>query len=307
MSKAAQSVGYEYTSISPDRMNDADEQPPFAGVIGVHRLRNGVALCASDLVTLRDTLHDGQIERSLTIAIALNGDPVDCEFGPGRRLYIEPGHSAIVSASDVARLASRVKAGQSHRGLIVRFQPDHLMDEEVVETVDQLTRSTSITELRLPLRTCLLVEDLFEPQAIGAVGTLLAESCASDLLAQTLITVRNRPAFSTPNLSRKDRIRLHRVRDYLLAEPEIDHSLTDLARIAGLSVSALKAKFPVLFGMPVFAFLRDVRLDRARTGIVFQGWTVAQAAFFTGYRHQSNFSAAFRRKFGIAPSTLRRR
>ena len=80
----------------------------------------------------------------------------------------------------------------------------------------------------------------------------------------------------------------------------------DLARDAGVSVTTLKTKFNAAFGQSVVAFLRDVRLERAREGIVGEGWTVSQAAYLVGYKHQSSFSTAFHRKFGIWPSELPR-
>ena len=156
------------------------------------------------------------------------------------------------------------------------------------------------------LRTSLLVEELFDPALIGGVGRLLAESCALELLARALQTNEPGDDALTGRVSPQDQARILLVRDRLLAEPEAHHTLGDLAREAGLSVSALKAKFPLVVGQSVFAFLRDVRLQRAHDGIVREGWSIGQAAYFTGYRHQSNFSAAFRRKFGVPPSDLRR-
>ena len=67
-----------------------------------------------------------------------------------------------------------------------------------------------------------------------------------------------------------------------------------------------KVKFAAVFGQPIFAFLRDLRLERAFEGLQSEGWTVSQAAYFVGYRHPSSFSEAFRRKFGVAPQAVGR-
>ena len=80
----------------------------------------------------------------------------------------------------------------------------------------------------------------------------------------------------------------------------------DLAREAGVSVTTLKTKFNAVFGQSVAAFLRDTRLATARVGIAEKGWTISQAAYLVGYKHQSSFSVAFRRKYGIWPSDLPR-
>ena len=48
-------------------------------------------------------------------------------------------------------------------------------------------------------------------------------------------------------------------------------------------------------------------MDLAHQGIEENGWTVSEAAYFAGFRHQSNFATAFRHKFGFAPSDLKAR
>jgi AraC-like DNA-binding protein len=73
-----------------------------------------------------------------------------------------------------------------------------------------------------------------------------------------------------------------------------------------MSVSSLKAKFPLAVGQSVFGFLRSQRLERARRGLQYEGWTVKQAAYFVGYAHPSNFATAYRRKFGAAPREVHR-
>ncbi|MDL4863984.1 helix-turn-helix domain-containing protein, partial [Halomonas elongata] len=53
----------------------------------------------------------------------------------------------------------------------------------------------------------------------------------------------------------------------------------------------------------VFDDLREYRLSLARDYLT-RGFSVQQAAHFCGYRHASNFATAFRRHYGVAPSSL---
>ena len=82
------------------------------------------------------------------------------------------------------------------------------------------------------------------------------------------------------------------------------HSLSALAREAGVSATVLKTEFADVYGETVFAFLRSIRLERARTGIEREGGSVSEAAAAVGYGYASNFSALFRRHFGHAPTVI---
>ena len=94
--------------------------------------------------------------------------------------------------------------------------------------------------------------------------------------------------------------------DRLAAEPQHDYTMTALAGLAAMSPSSLRSKFKAVYGQTVFEFLKARRLELAR-GYLEQGYSVQQAAHFTGYRHATNLTAAFRRRYGLPPSQLVRR
>lgn len=161
--------------------------------------------------------------------------------------------------------------------------------------------ATAIRPLAVSERLRSLAVEIFASCHAGPVMRLLAESCALELLARSLTDGAPPGAASDSGVHARDIARIQRVREKLVADLAEDHRLCDLARLAGMSVSSLKAKFPRVVGQSVFAFLRDQRLDRARFGLEAEGWTVKQAAYFVGYAHPANFTRAYRRKFGTVP------
>lgn len=98
--------------------------------------------------------------------------------------------------------------------------------------------------------------------------------------------------------------RLETVRRMLEQHPEKEYALNELAQLAAMSSSSLRSKFRQAYGHSVFDYLRDCRLALARRYLQ-QGYSVQQAAWMSGYQHATNFSTAFRRRYGIAPSALR--
>ena len=301
--ETAESFGYTYT-VCPLA---GDQAPLFAGGVAIRSFSSGLSVCASDLTALRASEHDGFVERSFTIALLLEGTSSECRLGLDDRLSMGPGHALQMSAVDRTRLGGRVASGQRLRSLLVRARPEDLVDEHLADRVDAALRSTSALPFSLSVRSQALGHELLVPSLVGSAGHLLAESCALELLARSPLFAEPVRATATGPLNRRDLARMEVVRDALTAEPDREHHLSDLARLAGVSVTALKTKFVAVFGQPVFAFLRDVRLERARRGLEQEGWTIAQAAYHSGYRHPTSFTFAFRRQYGIAPSAVRRR
>ncbi|WP_039057594.1 AraC family transcriptional regulator [Enterobacter sp. Bisph1] len=97
--------------------------------------------------------------------------------------------------------------------------------------------------------------------------------------------------------------RLENVRRLLEQHPEKEYSLATLAQLAAMSSSSLRVKFRQAYGQSVFDYLRDCRLDLARRYLA-EGYSVQQAAWKSGYQHATNFSTAFRRRYGMAPSEM---
>lgn len=308
LAEIAKRWGYDCDVLSVDGKPVArgDDRPLVNGALATAELQCGIRLCISDLVAVHDSERAGTLRRSLTVILMLEGVAGEFAFSPGDTLTLRPGFAAVVAVADSARIVSRYRRGERSRCLVVHAYPAELEDDECAELADIALRSPGVMPLTVSSRLHSLANDLFVSPYAGAVGRLLAESCALELLAGGLAKMQQADAPVGSAVGRPDVTKMLRVRDKLMAELEREHSLSDLARVAGVSVSTLKSKFQCVVGQSVFAFLRDQRLERARRGLERQGWTVSQAAYFVGYRHPTNFATAFRKKFGIPPTATPR-
>lgn len=303
---ASNQFGYRYSKMQGHDTETGEMPALFRGVLGVQSLSCGINLCASDLISMADSEHEGMLARSYTIAVNFDAEQTETEFGESGRLMLLPGSGAVVTASDDIRMASRIRAGMRSRCLLLQIQPEAFGDDDLAEDIYQALSRTTVTNLSLCHRLSALARELTAPSLGGVVGRLLTESAALEFLARTLM----QSGMSETNsgaLGRDDYRRVAKVRDLIIAAPGSPHTLDQLAREAGMSISSLKVKFPQAFGQSVFAFLADIRLECAKHLIQLEGWSIARAAHFVGYNHQSNFAAAFKRKFGYAPSGLKRR
>lgn len=264
----------------------------------------GVRMCASDLLATRNHVRRADVGRSLTVYAMLDGPALEWRHGPASRPRRGAAQAAVLAVHDEARMTETQQAGQRSHCLVVQVTPETLADAALADQVQASLRRTVVRPLPAPARLRALAADLLAPRPAGAVSRLFLESCALELLARGLQGLDDDAidAAADTRLHPQDRQRMLRVRDRLLAEPGHPHRLAELARDAGVSISTLKQKFPLVAGAPVFEYLRQLRLERARRGLLHEGWSVKQAAFYAGYRHPTNFATAYRRRFGVAPS-----
>lgn len=81
--------------------------------------------------------------------------------------------------------------------------------------------------------------------------------------------------------------------------------LDDLARQAGTNEKKLTELFRQCFGMTVFEYLADLRLECARRRLADTRMQIQLIADRAGYRNASDFSRAFRRRYGVGPRQYR--
>ncbi len=77
--------------------------------------------------------------------------------------------------------------------------------------------------------------------------------------------------------------------------------LHELAKMVGLNIKKLKTGFKEFYGLPVFSFLLNYKMELAKKLLQEQQLNVNEIASKLGYSTSSHFIAAFKRKYGITP------
>ena len=84
-------------------------------------------------------------------------------------------------------------------------------------------------------------------------------------------------------------------------------SLGELAQQYGCAARLLNEDFIHEYGQTIFAFMVDFRLNQAHAALEHTRVSIKQLAHRLGYTHVSNFTIAFKKKFGYPPGYLRKR
>lgn len=99
--------------------------------------------------------------------------------------------------------------------------------------------------------------------------------------------------------------RIHHAKHILINNLINPPSLTELARQVSINDFKLKQGFRQVFGTTVFGYLHQHRMEQALLMLRSTEMNVTQVAQSIGYANPSQFSAAFKKKFGVLPKTMK--
>ncbi|RXZ81033.1 AraC family transcriptional regulator [Paenibacillaceae bacterium] len=105
-----------------------------------------------------------------------------------------------------------------------------------------------------------------------------------------------------PDLSRTDLAALHRAKEILHANLLTPPGLGELSKQVCLNEYKLKKGFKELFGLPVHAYVIDLRLTAAYYMLEEGAMNITEAAYAVGFSKAGHFSEQFKRKYGMKPS-----
>ncbi len=279
-------------------LHDRAEEPVVRGEVREMALGQGMELVASDVEVLHRYDSRSRAPSPLSIVVMLEGRAEVCLAD--RRLVLTPGTALSVQLDRRDGLQATQPAGQRIRALTLGLDASRLAELGAAPSGHEGSRMHA-WQLPTPLRQG-LEQALASPLPERAQGLLL-EGLGLQLLAHGLPPAMARASGPAIPLPPGEHQRLERVRAALEETPAAEHRLETLARLAAMSPASLRRKFQAAFGHSVFDYLRECRLRLAHDYLR-RGYSVQQAAHFCGYRHASNFATAFRRRYGVAPSSL---
>ena len=84
-------------------------------------------------------------------------------------------------------------------------------------------------------------------------------------------------------------------------------SLSQLAAEHNISVSHLQKLFKQVYGVPVYHYIKEYRLEQAAVELVRSDRPVTQIAQDAEYDNASKFSECFKKRYGVTPTQYRAR
>ena len=105
--------------------------------------------------------------------------------------------------------------------------------------------------------------------------------------------------------SAKQAALIRHLRDHLLTDREDYVSLAQLAAEHEISVSHLQKLFKQIYGVPIYHYIKEYRLEQAAVALVRGAQSITQIAQDAGYDNASKFAACFKARYGVTPTQYR--
>lgn len=266
----------------------------------------GIVAQISQLEFKDSVRQDAILPRSFSISLQLSGTKLECWLNGEQRVTSRPATAIAMALAEEVSFGGVTPPGTNVESLVIQLNPERLNDADLASSVNAAIVETKVKVLKINASILKRAERAIIGDPTDQIERLHAESLVLELVATALAEfIDARPHGEKYPYGTEKKIA--RIRDLIVEDTLTPFTLESLAQHGGVSVSTLTSKFPEIVGMPVFDFVRDVRLDLARDLISSQGWSISAAAHRIGYAHASNFSAAFRRKYGYPPSLAKKR
>lgn len=147
---------------------------------------------------------------------------------------------------------------------------------------------------------------IFKAPYQGILQRMYLESKVLELFVlQIAQLIEGQGIQKSTNLKAYEIEKIHQAKEILISNQAEPPTLLKLAQQVGIHHMKLKQGFRELFGTTVFAYLYEYRMEMARNLLLEDDISVAAVASTVGYSNASQFAAAFKRKFGITPKSIR--
>ena len=147
------------------------------------------------------------------------------------------------------------------------------------------------------------VHKIFNTNYQDATRLLFLKSQITELLAHYFALIS---AKKKVTLSEVDSQKINLAKDIITRNMDKPPSISELSRLIGLNSNKLKKNFKQVFGVPIFKYIQNERLQKAHQLLSKGEMTVQETAWHVGYESLSSFSNAFFKKYGYRPSEINR-
>ncbi len=150
-----------------------------------------------------------------------------------------------------------------------------------------------------------VAQEFFECPYQGATEKLFLEAKALELASHFMAGILNPDWSADACKERSGDERIQHAQRILLDSMAQPPSLSELARMTGLSEASLTRGFRKATGMSPFAFLRIQRLEKARTLLESTTMNITEVAYFVGFSNPSHLTRLFNERFKMTPGAYR--
>lgn len=151
-----------------------------------------------------------------------------------------------------------------------------------------------------------VINDIRDCRQSGELKRLHTESKILELLMYQLEQLRNDNGFTKQEvLKTGDFERLEEARTILNERFVTPPTHKELAKEILLNEFKLRTGFKEYYGVTMYDYITRLRMEQARRLILEAKMSIYEVSGLSGFKHQANFSKAFKKYFGLLPSEVK--
>ncbi len=271
----------------------------------ISRLESGIFSFASWRMEFsRDTFVEGEVGGDLRLFFCL-GEGAEWTFEGGRMELSHQEACFCLSGGRVERMCYQGNLPYSFFTVSISLQ-------EFVSLAGRYFKDPQQVLCALPGRRFPITGEM--QRAVHELGALEAiqsgfermrlEARLLEVLSFCLQEALMEPV-RAPRLHPSDLEAIKRVGGRIEEDPGSIPDLSALSHEYGMSVSKLTRRFREVYGTSLHAYVIEARLQKGARLLLQENASIGEVAAALGYIKPSQFSADFRRRFGVSPSEFR--
>ncbi|MFO0683138.1 MAG: AraC family transcriptional regulator [Sandaracinus sp.] len=244
----------------------------------------------------------------VTLGVVLAGQK-QLRLGP-HRITVDPRRHVVMTRESAHDSIIRPgRAGEPYLGVSLGFGPE-LVARALVALADsgQAPVREAMPAFGTPMDRDVVgaLERIVRASADPVEARLLVPLAVEEILFRLL---RSPAAVAVRSAvgSAPDSAPILEAMHILRSEHAADHDVRSVARRVGMSASHFAHRFRAVTRTTPMRFLRDARLERARSLLVEPGMRAGVVAGEVGFRSSSHFTREFKRRYGVSPGAYQAR
>jgi len=148
----------------------------------------------------------------------------------------------------------------------------------------------------------LILKQLISNQTNTSLRSIYIKGKVYELISYYFSATNENNNEQCPYIANEETIgKIKHAKQIIIEEMSSPPSLPNLAKRVGVNIKKLKTDFKEFYGVPVFTFLLNYKMELAKNLLQEQQLNVNEISLHLGYSASSHFIAAFKRKHGITP------
>ncbi len=240
--------------------------------------------------------------------VAIHQGAMQCQSSVGHNFKIHSPALILAGSQNRFLLNNQYSACQSLRYTAIQISPDWL-EQQQLSLPDSFyhPKNTEIRHFAAPASILAIANQIFMHPTHSSLHQLYIGAKVTEMTALCLhhYLQHDDTPIKSIQLRQRDIDSLNEVKKILMQDIEQAPSLDFLARQLGMNTRKLTQGFRQLFGTSIYGWLQEYRLETAFQLLTTTDANISTIAYQMGYT-PAHFSVAFRKRFNLSPSDVKK-